>query len=245
MKKNFKSSKKKMLTYCIESPEAALISPQALPLESRPREKLSRKGRESLSDRELLAVILNTGVKGKNVSKLSGELLNFLDLSKTIPTVDEICTIKGMGAAKASVIVSMLEFCHRRWGRRNTKIKNPGEIFDLIHHLADPQQERFIVLSFNSAHELLALRTVTVGLIDKTIVHPREVFADVICDRASALCVAHNHPSGNLTPSLEDDEVTIRLQMAADVLGIQLLDHIIFSNTDYYSYREKNRLSFD
>jgi DNA repair protein RadC len=137
----------------------------------------------------------------------------------------------------------MLEFGRRRWGASGSSIKTPSEIFALIRHNADRKQERFISLSLNGAHEVLSVRVVTIGLVNRTIVHPREVFADLIQDRAAAFAVAHNHPSGRINPSPEDDEITWRLEEAAEILGLHFLDHIIFSETDWWSYRQNGRLN--
>ena len=217
-------------------------NPLYLPLAQRPREKLMERGPESLSDAELLAILLNTGIKGKNVSELAGELLNMLDREKNIPPVDELSKIFGMGHSKACAIAAMLEFGRRRWGAIGTTIKHPSDVFLLVRHNADRKQECFISLSLNGAHEVLAVRLVTVGLVNRTIVHPREVFADLIQDRAAAFTVAHNHPSGKLLPSAEDNEITERLQKAADILGLHFLDHVIFSHTAWWSYRQEKLL---
>ncbi|MCL2269957.1 MAG: DNA repair protein RadC [Treponema sp.] len=201
-----------------------------------------KKGPPALSDTELLAILLNTGIKGKNVSELAADLLNLLDRSKEIPPIQELSKLSGMGNSKACAVAAMLEFGRRHWGAIGSTIKYPDEIFFLVRHNADRKQERFISLSLNGAHEVLAVRVVTVGLVNRTIVHPREVFADLIQDRAAAFAVAHNHPSGRLTPSPEDDEITDRLLKASDILGLHFLDHIIFSETTWWSYRQNNRL---
>jgi DNA repair protein RadC len=137
----------------------------------------------------------------------------------------------------------MLEFGRRRYGAFSMRIKKPVDIFTLVRHYADRKQERFISLSLNGAHEVLAVRVVTIGLVNKTIVHPREVFADLIQDRAAAFCVAHNHPSGQLASSPEDDDITDRLQDAAKILGLHFVDHIIFSQTAWWSFRENGKLT--
>ncbi|MDR2796049.1 MAG: DNA repair protein RadC [Spirochaetaceae bacterium] len=219
-----------------------LIAPQYLPEELRPRSRLLREGPAALSDRELLSILLNTGIKGKNVSLLADELRERLDAGKDIPSVEELSAMIGIGEFKASSIVAMLELGRRRWGCRNVRIKGAGDIFPLIRHYADCRQERFISVSLNGAHEVLAVRVVTVGLVNRSIIHPREVFADVISDRASAICVAHNHPSRQLTPSGQDDEVTVLLINAARLLGISFLDHLIFCETGYYSYRADGKI---
>jgi DNA repair protein RadC len=208
----------------------------------RPRERLCREGPEALSDHELLAILLNTGIRGKNVNALARELLEYLDREKGIPPVKELVRLTGLGSSKASAVAAMLEFGRRRWGFSGTRIKNPSDIYAIIRHHADRRQERFICLSLNGAHEVLAERIVTIGLVNRTIVHPREVYADPLLDRASAVVVAHNHPSGQMEPSVEDDEITARLKAAADILGLHFLDHLIFSEDAYYSYNQANRL---
>ncbi|MDR1930090.1 MAG: DNA repair protein RadC [Treponema sp.] len=209
--------------------------------ESKPRERLLKAGPEALSDRELLAILLNTGIRGKNVLFLADEVLEKLDRSRDIPPVKELALITGLGCSKACGVVSMLELGRRRWGRQEVKIRFPQDAYRLVRHYADRRQERFICISLNGAHEVLAVRVVTVGLVNRTIVHPREVFSDPIQDRASAVCVAHNHPSGKLNPSREDDEITRRLKDAAEILGIRFLDHLIFSEDSFYSYNQAER----
>ena len=218
-------------------------NPLDMPLELRPRERLVSKGPVALSDVELLAVLLNTGTKGKNVLELAADLLRLLDRSKEIPPITELARLSGLGASKACAVAAMLEFGRRRWGAFGSTVRNPSEIFSMVRHNADRKQERFISLSLNGAHEVLAVRVVTIGLVNKTIVHPREVFADLIQDRAAAFAVAHNHPSGRLLPSPEDDEITERLRNAAVILGIHFLDHVIFSETAWWSYRQNGKLA--
>ena len=216
------------------SAKAACI--RDLPTEKRPRERLFREGPEKLSDRELLSILLNTGIKGKNVNALAAELLDRLDRTNGIPSCKELAEIAGLGESKAAAIAAMLELGRRRWSVREIRIHSPEDAYSLIKHYADRRQERFLCISLNGAHEVLAVRVVTVGLVNKTIIHPREVFSDPLQDRASAICVAHNHPSGKLEPSGEDDDITSQLRDAADILGITFLDHIIFSTEGYYSY---------
>ena len=213
-----------------------------VPLEERPREKLKLRGSMSVSDKELLSILLNTGIKGKNVTSLAGDLLALLDKNKDIPSIREISLLPGIGLSKACAIVAMLEFGKRRYGSFSARIRKPRDIYILVRHYADRKQERFISLSLNGAHEVLAVRVVTIGLVNKTIVHPREVFSDLIQDRAAAFCVAHNHPSGKLESSKEDDEITKRLQAAAVLLGLNFLDHIIFSQNGWWSFRENKKL---
>ena len=214
-----------------------------MPEELRPREKLAAKGPAFLSDSELLAVLLNTGIHGKNVTELANDLLDLLDRNTDIPSIEELSSLTGLGESKACSVAAMLEFGRRRYGSIASRIKQPADIYTLVRHYADRKQERFISLSLNGAHEVLAVRVVTIGLVNRTIVHQREVFADIIQDRAAAFCVAHNHPSGQLESSLEDDEITERLHSSAKILGLHFVDHIIFSEKSWWSFRENGRLS--
>jgi len=212
--------------------------PLSLPKERRPRERLIISGPEALSDQDLLAIILVSGVKGRNVNLLARDLLMKLDREKKTPSVKELCRLSGMGISKACTIAAMLEFGRRKWAS-GQRIRCPLDIFNLIRHHADRRQERFICISLNGAHEVLASRIVTIGLVNRTIIHPREVFADPIHDRASAIVVAHNHPSGNIHPSEEDNEITHRLKASADILGINFMDHLIFSENFFFSFRQE------
>jgi DNA repair protein RadC len=213
-----------------------------IPFDEKPREKMKSRGPAALSDKELLAVLLNTGIKGKNVKALAEDLLGYLDRDKDIPSIKDISRLPGIGQTKACAVAAMLEFGRRRYGSFSARIKHPSDIFTLVRHYADRKQERFISLSLSGAHEVLAVRIVTIGLVNRTIVHPREVFADIIQDRAAAFCVAHNHPSGRLESSPEDEEITIRLKSAAHILGLHFVDHVIFSETGWWSFRENGKL---
>ena len=220
-------------------------SPLNLEPWQRPRERLINRGPDALSDTELLAILLNTGIKGKSVTVLASELRNLINLEKDVPSVKDLCGLSGLGDSKACSVSAMLEFGRRRWGATGTAIKYPSDIYNIIRHNADKKQERFISISLNGAHEVISARVVTIGLVNRTIIHPREVFADVIQDRAAAFAVAHNHPSGQLLPSAEDDEITGRLLEASSILGLHFLDHIIFSENDWWSYRQNGLLKIN
>jgi DNA repair protein RadC len=206
------------------------------------RERLVREGPAALSDAELLAALLGTGMRGKGVHELAEEVLNLIDSPKGAPDSEMLARIAGIGGAKAAAVCAALELGRRLYGNRDKKISSPGDVWPIVSHWADRKQERFICCSLNGAHELIAARVVSVGLVNRTVVHPREVFADPITDRACAVIVAHNHPSGRLDPSPEDREITRRLKDAADTLGIALLDHLVFSGEGYFSFVEHGLL---
>ena len=122
------------------------------------------------------------------------------------------------------------------------KIETPADLLPHVRHYADRKQEHFLCASINGANEILNIRVVSIGLIDRSPVHPREVFADALGDRAAAVIVAHNHPSGGVQPSASDLLITAQLKAAGDILGITLLDHIIFDRSSYFSFLEEGKL---
>jgi DNA repair protein RadC len=209
-----------------------------MPEYERPREKLQMKGAEALSDVELIAILLGSGTKGHDVMKVAGRILKVLDGNPKQLSLEDLQKIEGVGLAKATLIAAALEFARRRIRPEGLKISTPADVLPLIQHFADRKQEHFVCVSINGANEVIKSRVVSVGLVNKTQVHPREVFADPITDRASAIIVAHNHPSGGLTPSREDIDITKQLKAAGETLGIRLLDHIIFNHKGYYSFLE-------
>ncbi len=214
----------------------------SLPVHERPRERLIRGGAGALSDHELLTVFLGSGSRDNGVTKVAAALLQMLDSPGRAPAPEELLEIKGIGGAKAAQLCAALEYARRRFCPSKKRIERPSDVLPVVGHFQDRPAEHFLSLSLNGAHELIALRVVTIGLINRTIVHPREVFADPIQDRATSIVVCHNHPSGNLEPSTEDREVTKQLKEAGDILGIKLLDHVIFSNDGYYSFLETGAL---
>lgn len=213
-----------------------------MPAESRPRERLAARGVCALSDVELLALMLGSGSNRKGVGQLAGELLTVLDCAGDIPDTSELTAVSGIGPARAASIAASIEFARRRLRPARRKISQPSDILPLVIHWADRPQEHFLVLSLNGAHEVLRIRVVSQGILDRTIVHPREVYVDPLTDRAAAIICAHNHPSGSREPSPEDCELTRRLTRSGELLGIPLLDHIIFTESGYYSFLEENRI---
>ena len=207
-----------------------------------PREKLMAFGAGQLSDSDLLAALLGSGIKGKKISVLAPEVLSVLDNYGSSVTMDNLLKISGLGKAKAGLVCAAIELSRRIFSPEGTRIKSPGDAMKHLNHFADRNQEMFFCLSLNGAHEVISCRVVSIGLVNRTIVHPREVFAEAIRERAVAVIAAHNHPSGRLEPSLEDHEVTERLKEAGGILGIKLLDHIIFSSDGYYSFNEDEKM---
>jgi DNA repair protein RadC len=209
-----------------------------LPEFSRPREKLKEKGAEALSDTELIAVILGSGNKDQDVMTLASKVAKLLSDYNGKLTLDALSNLDGIGLAKAAQILAGFELARRHMIKESIKISEAKDVLPLISDISNKQQEYFICISLNGANELIEKRIVTVGLLDKSQVHPREVFSDVITDRAASVIFAHNHPSGELNPSNNDLKIQEQLTEAAKILGIKVLDHIIVSKKGYYSFQE-------
>ncbi len=210
-----------------------------LQVHERPRERMLQNGARHLTDQELLQTIIGSGTKSFDVKYLSEQVLQVINDKNEQLSIESLCGISGIGTAKATLICACLEFARRRIRPEGVKINSAEDIYPLIRHFADQKQEHFICISLNGAHEVINNRVVTVGLVNSTQVHPREVFADPITDRAASIIVAHNHPSGSLQPSNEDLKVTKVLNEAGKILGIKLLDHIVFSKNGYISLKDQ------
>lgn len=200
-----------------------------------PREKIAKNGPFSLSDEELIAVLLGSGIKNIPLKSLAKEVLRVLDQRNGSLRLEDLLNIHGIGMAKAALLISALEFARRRIRPKGIKVSSAKDVYPLVRHWADRRQEHFISVTLDGAHQVIATRVVTVGTLNSSQIHPRELFADAISDRAAAVIVAHNHPSGELTPSAEDLQVTARLKKGGELLGIKLLDHLIFSLEGFIS----------
>ena len=213
-----------------------------IPEADRPREKLLRKGAAALSDQELLAVLLGKGTASMDVMTLAAKLARLIDEKGLQVKAGDLTQFDGVGDAKATLILAAIEFARRRIKPEGSKIETPADLLPHVRHYADRKQEHFLCASINGANEILNIRVVSIGLIDRSPVHPREVFADALADRAAAIIVAHNHPSSGVEPSHSDINITAQLKAAGGILGIELLDHIIFNRTEYFSFLEAGRL---
>ncbi len=208
----------------------------------RPRERLAAKGPAALSDVELVAVLLGSGVKGKGVLEVASGLLRQCGPRLDRLDLPLLLEVEGVGTAKASQILAGFELARRHLLKETPGIREAKDVLPYVEEIRDKKQEYFICLSLSGANEVLASRIVTVGILDSSPVHPREVFADPLSDRAAAVIVAHNHPSGQLEPSTEDLALTQRLARAGELLGIRLLDHVIVTRRGHVSLKESGRL---
>jgi len=209
-----------------------------MPEHSRPREKLRDKGASALTDEELVAAILGMGTAGIDVRTIARQVAGLIREHKTGLTLEHLLAVPGVGLAKAGQILSAFELARRHLLKDTVKITVAQDILPLVADIAGKQQEYFVCISLNGANEVIEKRVVTIGLLDKTSVHPREVFADVIADRAAAVIFAHNHPSGELQPSEADLRMHEQLTEAAKILGIRVIDHMIIARKGYYSFQE-------
>lgn len=215
-----------------------------IPKEDRPREKLIAKGAKNLKDSELLAILLNTGTKGKSALLIAQEILekypkagilkvSFKDLSK----------IKAIGQTKACVILAALEFAKRILEIKDEilpKINSAEDVVAQAIYMRDKQREHFMVLYLNGRNELLSKKPMFVGTLNANLAHPREIFAEALRQNAAFVAFCHNHPSGNPSPSQTDLILNKRLVEAGKIMGIDVIDHIIITKTKVFSFKEQD-----
>lgn len=218
-----------------------MVKIKDLPRVDRPREKLEKYGSNKLSNSELLAVILGSGQKDVNVIDLSSSILRkFSGNGLTDATVQELKSISGLGSAKACEIVACFELGRRllKEGGENLVV-SPKDVWDLLRDIRDNRKEHFVVFYLDPKTREISREVVSVGSLNNSLIHPREVFEPAVKHLAAYVIIAHNHPSGDLTPSEEDLEITKDLAMAGKILGINLIDHVIVSKDGFLSFREK------
>jgi len=217
------------------------------PEAERPREKLLHNGPESLSEAELLAIVLRTGDASSHQSALDHArllLCRFGSLRKlSSAAVAEICEIKGIGPVKAAQLQAVFEIA-RRFGQNVLRKGAPYTSSDVVfehfrERLVDLAKEKFLILMLDSKNRLLREMEISVGSLTASIVHPREVFGPVVRESAASIILVHNHPSGDPKPSREDMEITGRLRKAGELLGIRVLDHVIIGSEGYTSFADQ------
>jgi len=211
----------------------------------RPRERLIRQGAESLSNQELIAILLRTGTKQESVLVLANRILSSFDKIQDLKdaTIEELMLVKGVGKAKAVQILAAAEIgkrMYRKYSEGRYTIRSPEDAAAyLMTDMASLNQEHFVALFLNVKNEVLHKQTIFIGSLNSSIVHPREVFREAVKRSAASIIVAHNHPSGNPSPSPEDIEVTKRLIEAGSIMGIEVLDHVIIGDHQFLSMKEK------
>ncbi|MEI7480659.1 MAG: DNA repair protein RadC, partial [bacterium] len=203
-----------------------------IPKVDRPREKFLEGGADSLTKSELLSILLGSGIKGVNVKKLSEQILKKFGNNLFNATVEELCQIKGIGQAKALQIISAFSLIKRIYDEQKPQENLILSIDDVVLHVSDlktKKQEHLVCLYINARNMLLQKETVSIGTLDRSIVHPREIFAPGLKMHASGVILVHNHPSGDPTPSKQDKEIAWRIVEAGKLMGINVVDFVIIA----------------
>jgi DNA repair protein RadC len=210
--------------------------------DQRPRERLQKSGSESLSDAELLAIILQTGTKYENVIDLSYRLLSKFGINKLENcTLKELTKINGIGNAKACKILAMFQLQKRFQISKfiNKSIKSAKDVYDFCSpNLKLKEKEHIIVLHLDTKNKIIKNETISIGTLNSSLLHPREVFRSAIKENVNSIILVHNHPSGDSKPSDEDIKITEILTKTGELLSIKLLDHVIIGQGEYYSFCE-------
>ena len=201
-------------------------------IEDRPREKIAKKGVTALSDYELLMAIIGSGNAQADVTKIARDVCKLITEMGSDLTYQDLLNVKSLGPAKATQIMAGFELWRRQFEvSERPIIDSPEKAVEQLADIRDKKQEYFVCLTLDGANRLIAKRIISIGTLTSSLVHPREVFAEAITDRAASIIVAHNHPSGSLGASVTDIEATRRLIEASFLLGIKLIDHIIVTRT--------------
>jgi len=217
-----------------------------LPSDDRPREKLWLRGVNSLSDAELIAILLRTGKKGKSVLEIARELIhkegNLAGLA--LKSVDALKKVSGIGNDKAATLAAAFEISRRIQSQSrtvsHTKITSPGDVAQIfIPLMRDELKEKFMVVCLNSSNKIIKYETISIGNLNSSIVHPREIYKAAIDCASASIILIHNHPSGNPEPSQEDISITRKLVEAGKIMDIPVFDHLILAGESYTSFVEK------
>ena len=216
-----------------------------LPKVDRPREKLIKSGAKFLKDYELLAILLGTGTKGKNVLEVARDILSNYPKKKLLGlNFDEFKKIDGIGPAKTKQMLAAFEYAGRVLEVDSSStlpvVQTTKDIIAQISFLREYKKENFVVLYLNSRNELLNKETISVGTLNASLVHPREVFEPAVRHLAAQVIIAHNHPSGDPEPSEDDLVTTKQLTEAGKILDIEVVDHIIVTKSNYFSFKDGN-----
>ena len=206
------------------------------------REKVLEHGFSFLFDEELVMLILGSGTKELPVERMAEKIVEVLDDCDFEDSVKNLLRVKGVGQSKALAVAAALELGRRRNSHLRAPIKSPSDIVPFVKNYAVCEKEHFLLVTLNGGHEIIQIHVVTVGTLNRTLIHPREVFTLAMRDNAAAIIVSHNHPSGNCQPSEEDVAVTGILEKVSIIMGIELLDHVIVSRESYFSFLENKML---
>ncbi len=211
-----------------------------LPSVDRPREKLLKYGVNKLLDTELLAILLGNGIKGSNVLNISHKIVNLIKIKgyNKIEYADLI-KINGLGTVKVLQVLSVLELCKRFTSNKQIEILSAKDIWLLCSDIKQSKKEHFVVFYLDVQNRVIERQIMSIGTLDTSLVHPREVYEPAVTLHASSIIIAHNHPSGIIEPSENDIKITKVLVKAGEILGIKLENHIILTEKSYFSFKSK------
>jgi DNA repair protein RadC len=210
----------------------------------RPREKLEKYGPDKLTNPEILAVLLGSGIKGLNVIELSKKIVKMIERTGANKiSLDSLLKERGLGKVKALQVIAALEIGKRLNSEQKPEILSAEDIWNLCVDIRNLKKEHFVAFYLDTQSRLIERQIISIGTLNASLVHPREVFEPAVVLHAASIIVAHNHPSGDIKPSDDDLAITRRLIEAGKVLGIELVDHIIFSTSGFLSLKDKSCLS--
>jgi DNA repair protein RadC len=214
-----------------------------MPRVKKPRERLIEKGAEALRDSELLAILLGSGYKGKNVLDVARRIISEYPSRKlaALP-FDKLKKLKGVGPAKACLIRAAFELSKRAFAVGEDllpTISTPKDVANEVTNIRRNKKENFVVLYLNARNQVIYKETISIGTLNASVVHPREVFQPAVTKSAASIILAHNHPSGDTKPSDDDIELTKRIAKAGEIMGIEVLDHVIVSEKGHLSMKDK------
>jgi len=203
----------------------------------RPREKLEKYGPSKLKDWELLAILLRTGTKDLDVAKLSQKILrDFKDKKILEASIDDLQNIHGLGLAKACEIVACFELGKRKLkGKKTNILLTPKDVWEAMADIRSSKKEHFVVFYLNARNQEIEREIISIGTVNASLVHPREVFEGAIKNNATSIILAHNHPSGDTEPSQDDIEITKKLVHAGKILDIRVVDHVVITSEEFLS----------
>jgi len=208
-----------------------------LPKADLPREKLEKYGQEKLRDHELLAILLGSGIKGLNVLELSKKILRVVtEVGVDKISFRDLIEIKGLGKAKASEVIAAFELGRRMLkGKKTSILLSPKDVWERMSDICRSKKEHFVIFYLDSRSQEIQREIISVGTLNESLVHPREVFESAIKHNAASIILAHNHPSGSIEPSIADIEITKKLVQAGKILDIRVVDHVIVAGDTFVS----------
>jgi DNA repair protein RadC len=215
---------------------------KTIPIQDRPREKLLKNGPQSLRLEELVMIILGSGSQKYNVQDLAQKVSKHLAIHGEEVSIATLLKIPGLGPAKTASLLSALEIGNRRHQHHHATIDTPEQAYQHLFPYSHDPQEQLICLSLNATNQVLSIRVVSKGQSNTVSFHPKDLFTGPITDNATAIIIAHNHPNGSLTPSPADITLTTQVHTASTLLGIPLLDHLIITPTNFYSFAKHGQL---